>query len=448
MDALLSKLSSERSQKVTLIKNYAEAAAERGSDLTETELATIGSSKERIAAIDVQIAALADDLEQADETTKRLARIDPSNLANEVHYRGDIAGGQFLHDFISGHARGDEGAQDRVKRFMKERTRAGEAHMGHDVNWTNPDDKAGDLKGLYVTPTTALIRPYWSGSPAASALGIRDLPGYEFKVPYLVDSGIDDSLLQGTGHTTTANIPGTGTTDPTDDAIAGLGGGASPGVAKTPVPGMAFTIAGQMAEAANYGVHVNIDRDRLLAFQPAALQIILDQLRLRLARQVERASLAELSASTGHITLAVDADGPTTYAAIVDGVVAVMESTFMPPDVLLVGPKGFGRLAKAADLAGRPLNPPTGPANATGGPTDLGTFSIADLGGLRVVVTHAITTDDMWLVNGEAIQLYGRPGDLLRTVEAVLRGETFSLGFLMAALRPTSFENSAVRIGA
>ena len=70
-------LTKERDQKVTLVEQYSQTAADEGRDLTENEISTIKKARSRVTEIDGQLAVLADDLTMSDEISSKLRMLAP-----------------------------------------------------------------------------------------------------------------------------------------------------------------------------------------------------------------------------------------------------------------------------------------------------------------------------------------------------------------------------------
>jgi hypothetical protein len=262
-------------------------------------------------------------------------------------------------------------------------TRAAE-HMGTLIADTTAT--AGDLGGLVVRPSVgAVINPYPSGMPLASAIGMRAVPasdGFGFSRPQVVDTGFTTGV-------------GTQTAE------------------KAELASKAFTVTSTSVTLDTVGGYLNVSQ-QLQSFNPSALDIIIAQMRRRLEAAIETYMY--------------------TAAANYYGVTKALPST------LVVGPAAWARLGSLVDAAGRPLFPTIGAANAPG--TASADNFAGTVAGLRLVVTPAITDGDMFVTGSEAIEGYMYPFPILETVEASVLGRQVAVAAAVAAYRPTPFANA------
>jgi hypothetical protein len=90
------------------------------------------------------------------------------------------------------------------------------------------------------------------------------------------------------------------------------------------------------------------------------------------------------------------------------------------PDWIAMGPLGWAQLGGLTDLAGRPLFPTLGAANAAG-TARADSFSVT-VAGLTPVVTPAITTTDYFVGGGEGLEGYLYRYPVLEAVEPSVLG--------------------------
>ena len=397
MDSLLSTLVAEREQKVALIRNYADAAASEGRDLTDSEQETMGHARSRIGELDKQVTILAEDLEMASDVKDKLRQVSIS-VGAEQHYR---SGGEIMFDLLH---QSEEASRSRLGKAMK---RAAE-HMGTDSTKTVP--VAGDLGGLVVVPVVgAVIDVYPNGMPFASALGLTTSPdAMHFMRPRIDDPNfLTSSGPQGTGGTA--------------------------GFEKAELPSKKFDVTADPVALATVGEYLNISQ-QLLSFASSALNLITSHMLRRLGYAIDRALLAEMQKSTGKVTLAATATAAEVIQALYDASAAVYASTGDLASWVVMGPQGYARIGGLTDLAGRPLFPTLGAANAPG-TANAGAF-VGSVAGLRVVVTPAITDESMWVGNGMVIEGYIYRFPVLEAVEPSVLGRQVAVAAATAGYRP------------
>ena len=364
---LVEQITHKRDSALQLIETLTNRAAEEGRELTDEDNASIDDATVKVRKWNDDLGRITADLELSEETVRRLRGLGSAGaiVGSDFRYRSD---GHLLWDVLH---LGDMEARRRYDRVHK---RAAE-HMGTLAANTTP--VAGDLAGLVVKPVVGpVIVPFTTGMPLASALGIRDMPasdGFGFSRPQIVDA----SFETGVGVQT---------------------------LEKAELASKAFSVTTTPVSTVTIGGYLNISA-QLLAFNSSALDIILAQMRRRLENAVDKAALAELDNSTGKITLALTATAAETLAAIYDASAAYYGVTKTLPTTLVVGPAGWARLGSLVDAAGRPLFPTLGATNAPG--TSSATSFAGTVAGLRLVVTPAITDEDLWVVGPDAIELYG-----------------------------------------
>ena len=142
------------------------------------------------------------------------------------------------------------------------------------------------------------------------------------------------------------------------------------------------------------------------------------------------------------MTLAADADSAAVLKAIYDASAMVWTTTGQLAQWIVMGPLGWARLGSAVDLAGRPLFPTLGAANAIG--TARADQPIASVAGLRAVVTPSIADTDMWVGNSLCEEGYVYRFPVLEAVEPSVLGRQVAVAAAIAGYRP--FPNGAVLI--
>ena len=397
-DALLERLVQERDQRVALIQSITQTAAEAERDLSEQDRETITSARERVSAIDVQVDLIGEDLDMSDSVRNRLARLQPGVVSpGTVTYR---SAGELLHDMLH---QSEREAQHRYTRFL---SRAAE-HMGTSAANTVP--VAGGFGALFVAPVVgpvADLEP--AGRPFLTAIGVRPAPSaMSFMRPRIVDPDLDT----GVGVQT---------------------------LEKAELVSKKFDFAADNLTLTTVGGYLNVSQ-QLQSLQPSSLDVIIGQLNKRLARSTEKAGLTEMALSTAKITLPAAADAATILQAIYDASALVYENTGDLASWITMGPKGWARLGGLTDLAGRPLFPYLGAANAMGtaSATDLAVSSVA---GLRPVVTYAMADDTFWVGNSVALEVYEYRYPILEAVEPSLLGRQVAVASSIVAYRPTTKE--------
>ncbi len=397
-DAFINKLMDERDQKVTVIENLAQVAADEGRDLHTTDLETIDNYRSRIRVIDTQIEKVAGDLELADSVKSRVRALDPNIIARDFAY--DNAG-QYMWDALH---RGED--RDAAMRWNKYHSRAAE-HMGWDKANTVPT--AGGFNGLVVAGVEgAILDPRPQGRPLFSALGVRPIPSGTFLRPRIVDPNF----------------------------TTGVG---PQGQEKAELPSKAWDIVSDIVDADVVGGYVNVSR-KLLEFIPASLDMVVAQMNRRLEYYTENAAVIQMAMTTDSVALAADADSAAIQKAFGDASAMVFANTGGLPTWLAMGPTAWGRLIGATDLAGRPIVPAVGPVNAIGTNPGAGTEFAITINGMRAVVTYAIADASMYVGNNYGLEVYERKLPVLTATEPSVFGMQLSVQSLLAFYRPVTAE--------
>ena len=404
-DKLTDALTHERDQKLQLIQNLKDAAADEGRDLTEQDMQTIEAASDIVKSKNRQLDLLCQDLEIAEDTQSRLRGLGNAVVTGDYHYR---SAGELLYDCLH------QSEPEAKARYSKVMRRAAE-HMGSTAAATTPT--AGDLGGLVVRPVVGPVAdPYPRGMPFATAVGMRDIPttdGFGFSRPHIVDAGFTTGVAAQT-------------------------------LEKAELASKAFSVAVTNVPLTTYGSYLNVSQ-QLVSFQPTSLDIIVEQLRRRLENAIDGVMVAAATASTGHVELADAADAAATIKAIYDAAAAYYAITRELPSWIAMGPLGWARLGALVDSAGRPLFPTLGATNAPG-TMNAGSFSTT-VAGLTPVVTPAITTVEFEVGGPAGLEGYLYRYPVLEAVEPSVLGRQVAVAASVAGYRPTPFANSVINVG-
>lgn len=402
-EALCEKYEGERQQKYDLIQSIAMTVEEEGRDLYPGEVETVTRAKERIAVLDQQIDLIGDQLELSEARRTRLRSLDPSIMNKELLYR---TAGDYLYDCLHKHENQDSAA--RLQRFHK---RAAE-HLGLDKANTIP--VAGGFNGLVTLPNVGtVLDPNPTGRPLLSALGVRPVTSSQFNRPRIVDA----NFLTGVAPMTQE---------------------------KAELVSRTWDIVSETLTLQPYGGYVNVS-ELLLEMISSSLDMVVSHMNARLEAASEAAAVAQIDQTTEIIPLAATATGAEVQAAIGQGAATVFTNTGRLPTWLALGPVAFGRLIGLSDLAGRPLFPALGPANAMGN-GDASQF-MTSIAGLRAVVTHGITDAAMYMSNSFGFEVYERRFPVLQAVEPAVFGRQISVQTGLNFYSPITNETGPERNG-
>lgn len=392
VDSMVKRLLDERDGKLALIDQIANVADEEGRDLLESESQTISNAQERVRSLNAQVDRLTQDLELADSAKNRIRALDPSIVKSDFTYR---SAGDLVWDLI--HRNENPDASLRFGKFNK---RAAE-HMGLDKANTVP--VAGGFNGLVIVPSLGpVLNPSPQGRPLFTALGARPAPGLTFTRPRIYDPNV----------------------------ATGIGGSLQE---KGEMASKAWDILNETVTCNRVGGYINVS-EVLVELLSGSLDMVISQMNYRLEQYSETAIVTEL-AKTGE-TVAVAADD--VLSAIGEAATYVIRNTGRLPEWLAMGPEGWGALVGLSDLAGRPLFPPVGPANALGtGGMDSYFTSIA---GLRAVVTPAISDKTMYVGNSFGLEVYERPLPLMQAFEPSVYGRQVAVATYLGFYSPITTE--------
>lgn len=405
-DALVADFIEERTSKLALVENLSTAAHDSGRDLNDDDLETIKKAKERVAKIDLQLEALADNLEMSDSVRDRLNRLTPGAApAGVPNYR---TAGELLWDVI--HAGFDRDAAGRWGRFMK---RAAQ-HVGTTAAATTPT--AGGVPGLLIDPTVGpIIDPAPQGRPLLTAIGVQQAPrSMTFHRPFLVDP----DLRTGAGM-----------------AVQTL--------QKSELASRKFDVNREDLALVTIGGYLNVSQ-QVIEFAPQSLDLVVSQLQRRYAIETEKMALAEMAESTSVVPLESTGNGAAILAAIFAASALVYQQTGELASWVAMGPVGWARIGSLVDAAGRPLFPMGSSVNSLGTGFSPTSFS-GSVAGLGIIVTPAITDGVMWVGNGESLEFYEHRFPMLEAIEPSLLGRQIAVSGAVAAYRPYP-GNGAVKI--
>ena len=420
--ALVEGYIAERDGLVNTVNVLKNTAVDRQGDPSDQDLEVMEKAYKRIDRLDEMIRIIGEDKAMDADTRDKLLAPTPSPEPGGIRYR---SGGEMVWDCLhanygSAHDHEDQEARRRLDHVMK---RAAQ-HMGTTAEATTP--VAVGFGALYVAPVVGpVIDLAPQGQPFLSAIGRQPAPNsMSFSRPRIVD--------------------------PNFKTGAGV-----QALEKAELVSQKFDVKVDTLSLATVGGYLNVSQ-QLMSLHPTAWNIIVGQLQRRTAYAGEAAAIAELSLTTAHVPLAAGADSATTLAALFDAAALVYQNTNQLPTWIAYGPLGWAQLGSLTDAAGRPLFPFLGAANAMGS-ASLGDFNLGPLG-LQQIVTHGISTTDIFMGNSLAFEAYVYSYPLLEAVEPALLGRQVAVAESMAFYRPTTKEagpgdvppaeqNGAVRIG-
>jgi hypothetical protein len=421
--ALVQKYIDERDALLNTIQVLKDTAHARGTDPSPQDLELMGDNFARVDTLDNMIKIVGQERVMDDATRDKLLAPVSAPEPGGVRYR---SGGEMVWDCLhaqygSAHDHDDQDARRRWDSVMK---RAAQ-HMGTTAEATTP--VAGGFGALYVAPVVGpVIDLNPKGQPFLSAIGRQPAPNsMTFARPRIVDPNFKT-------------------------------GAAVQTLEKAELVSQKFDVKVDNLNLTTVGGYLNVSQ-QLMSLHPTAWDIIVGQLQRRTAYAGEAAAIAELSLTSAHVPLAAGADAATTLAALYDAAALVYQNTNELPTWIAYGPLGWAQLGSLTDAAGRPLFPFLGAANALG-TASLGDFNLGPLG-LQQIVTHGISTTDIFMGNSMSFEAYVYSFPMLEAIEPALMGRQVAVAEAMAFYRPTTKEevtggtpapaeqNGAVRIG-
>lgn len=394
-DALITRLNTERAGRVQLIENYADSAQREERDLTQQELDTIGSARDRIAEIDVQIDRLAGDLSQAEDIQQRVAALAAGNAAAAVEYRD---AGEWLWDQAQAILGNRTEARERLARHAAIQQRVA-AHMVTDTG-ANP----GAIPDPILQPLVNLV----DGSrPFVSYIGPAPVPGGPtFHRPRVVDANLDSRVTIQSAE-------------------------------KAELTSEEFTVVRDDVTVDSKATYLNLSKQWLDWAVPDGLQMVLTQLGISYARKTEFNAVGAVEGTTAtpvDYAVGTNTDPAVLQAAIAQAKYAYYQATGQRASWLLMGPDGEAHFDGLADANKRAAFPYLTPVNSTGamGPNGF----ITNVQGLAPIVSYAVTPGAMYVGGPGAVELYEQRWETMSVVEPSVAGMQVAVGGYFAQYLP------------
>jgi hypothetical protein len=266
----------------------------------------------------------------------------------------------------------------------------------------------GGFQGLLVNPILGpVIQLTPTDTPFLTLIGPRDVPAGKFLRPRLVDP---DFL--------TAAGPHAGSLE------------------KGELPSKKWDYETDPVTMAVRGNYINLSYEAM-EWVPSALQEVINHLKLRTSISIEASTVAEAGKTGSTVTLAADADAAATQKAVWDAIAMVFLATGRPATWMAAGPLGTAMLGSKVDLAGRPLFPFIGPANALGA---AGTGRLISPFGLTYAETAAITDTTLYVGNSVGLEAYVHWLPVLQADEPSVYGRQIGSAAAVGFFRPTTKE--------
>jgi hypothetical protein len=396
---------SRRTDLLTQIDSLTNLAMSRDNhELTDQDREALGRLQTELGTVNRDLEAVAVDLDLSQRAREAIRTIGTGQVAPSG-FRYQTAG-EALCDLLRSRHLGDEDARVRYRTALETQNRAAE-HMGTIAANTTP--VAGGFDGLIVTQSLGpIVQLYPTDTPFLTLVGPRNVPGLKFSRPRLVDP----DLLTAAG-------PHAGDKE------------------KGEVPSKKWDYASDLVATsvtANY-INLSIEASELV---PASIQMVIDHLRLRTSLGLESKTVAEAAKTGKKITLAANADAAAVQKAVWDAMAAVFIATGRPAEWLAAGPLGTAMLGSSVDLAGRPVFPFIGAANAVG-TAGAGGRIIAPFG-LSFAETFAITDTTLYVGNSLGLEAYLRWLPVLQAPEPSVLGVQIGVGAMSGFFHPTTKE--------
>lgn len=372
-------------------------------DLTDTEEASIDRLGETNEALKVKLARATRDYGLDDEARGKIRAVaTPATV-----YR---SAGELLWDML--HAGDDPDARRRYASFQRGvdqsrrpvRIMRAAEHLGLDSANTVP--VAGGFNGLVTIPNIGpVLDPSPQGAPLFAQLSPIPATSATFQRPRIVDENFDDAISEDIQE-------------------------------KAEGPSKAWDILAEPLTLKMQRGYINVS-ELLLEMVAGSLDMVVGHMNARLEWRIERSAIAAIGATTNVIPLAADADAAAFQAAIGQAVVAVFQTTQRWPTWIAFGPIAAGRIIGMTDLAGRPLFPFLGPANASGTASNVGVSTIS---GLNPVPTPGITDASMYVGNSQSIEAYLRRFPIMQALEPALFGRQIGVAAATQFYSPITTE--------
>jgi hypothetical protein len=396
---------------------------------SEDDLDPIKKAQARVRKLDELINVLGEDVTMSDEVEAKLRRTGRGRNTTCPRYR---SAGHVMSDFMkatfSQHPNDPEVRDAKVRWDAVIKTADNEAGGDEDARFdpvahsraaehmgTTAADTvatAGGFGGLFVSPVLGpIINVLPVGQPFLTAVGKQQAPN---SMSFLRPS----------------------VSDPDFDTAA-----SAQGLQKNELRSKKFDVTTATLEMDTYGGYLNVSQ-QLISLHPSGWDLILSQLRARVARRGELAALAHLALSSGSVTLSATGNSQAVWEALVAAAGDVWTATNLPPEWIAYGPGGWERLAKVVDTTGRPLFPALGPLNAFG-QARLGDEDV-DLSGLRPIATRGLSGSEIWMGNSLTFEAFSYSFPVLEAVEPSVFGRQVAVAEALAFYRPVA--NGAVKI--
>jgi hypothetical protein len=372
-DALLARYQAEIEERSKFIDGVVEAAEKDGRDLTEQEMTLLARTRDRITALNEQVAPLQSTIEIATSSRRRTAEIAQQfaearnpDAAKPVQYR---SAGEYAIDMWRA-GLGQEDARERLDLF----TRA----AAHQTTADNP----GLLPEQILGPVVSFVD---ESRPLVSVLGPRQLPAGSWSRP---------SINQ---HTRVA--------EQTSE--------------KSELVSQKLTIGKVPVNAKTYGGYVNVSRQDVDWTQPGIMDIVINDLAGAYAIETENATAVDLvAASTAGPTLPASPSPEDIAGVFWTAAGAVYEAT-----------KGQGRLISVTgtDMLGLlgPVFPPINPTNAQSAgfaASGFGTGPAGSVAGIPVYVSAEMAAKTILVLSTVAAEVYEDRIGALQVVEPSVLG--------------------------
>lgn len=382
--------------------------------LTDQDREVINGLNAEIDGYNRDLEAVARETDLSQQAQNALARVTSRQVNPNHRYRSE---GQAIWDVLHRHS--DDAAAARLQQLQPfdEQVRAfheaggflarAAQHMGTTAAATTPT--AGGFDGLIVNPILGpVVTTYPTDTPFWTLLGPRNVPSGKFLRPRLVDP----DLLTAAG-------PHAG------------------GLQKGEIPSKKWDYDSDLVAKQTIGNYINLSYEAI-EWVPSAIQQVIDHLRLRTSLGLESRAVAEADKTGNVIDLPADADAAAVQAAVWAAMAAVFKATGQPATWMAGGPDGLAMLGSKTDLAGRPLFPFVGPANALG--TASGTNIIQPFG-LTFATTFAITDTTLYVGNSVGLEAYVTWFPTLQADEPSVVGRQIGVAAAVGFFSPVTLES-------
>lgn len=387
------------------VERIFQLARDEERDLDDTEEASVDRLHTANEDLKVKLERASRDYGINDEVR---ARIKVVSSPAPTLYR---SAGELLWDML--HSHDDPDARNRYARFQRSvdqtktpvRIMRAAEHLGLDKENTVP--VAGGFNGLIVAPNVGpVLDPSPQGAPLFDALAPIPATAATFNRPRIVDENFDDAI--------------------SDDIQE-----------KAEGPSKAWDILAEPLTLAMKRGYINVS-ELLLEMVASSLDMVVGHMNRRLEWRIERSAAGAVTSTTKSIPLAADADSIAFQAALGQAMVAVFQATKRWPTWIAFGPIGAGRLVSLTDLAGRPLYPNIGPANALG--TGGFTGPPSSVGGLAPIPTPAIPDASLYIGNSASLEAYLRRFPIMQALEPALFGRQIGVAAAVQFYNPITTE--------